>query len=91
MVFTSTVATQQRLPMSTGLLPHMSRALGGLVKNFKVTLVYLAKHASVPNGREASAVMKGRALVPDTVQDGDSLGVGLSSGAEASRPAVSEG
>ncbi|XP_071752885.2 zinc finger protein 862-like [Centroberyx gerrardi] len=45
----------------TRWLPHMSRALEGLVKNFKVTLVHFENHASDPNDREASAVMKGRA------------------------------
>jgi len=45
----------------TRWLPHMSRALEGLVKNFKVTLVHFENHASDPNDREASALMKGRA------------------------------
>ena len=39
----------------------LSRALEGLVKNFKVTLVHFENHASDPNDREASALMKGRA------------------------------
>ncbi|KAK5881723.1 hypothetical protein CesoFtcFv8_022488 [Champsocephalus esox] len=45
----------------TRWLPHMSRALEGLVKNFKVTLVHFENHASDPHDREASALMKGRA------------------------------
>ncbi|KAJ4947671.1 hypothetical protein JOQ06_009704, partial [Pogonophryne albipinna] len=45
----------------TRWLPHMSRALEGLVKNFKVTLVHFENHASDPNDGVASALMKGRA------------------------------
>lgn len=42
------------------VLPYMTRALEGLVKNYDVTLFDIEKHVGDPNEREGSLIMKGR-------------------------------
>ncbi|CAH1264085.1 ZNF862 [Branchiostoma lanceolatum] len=44
-------------------LPHMSRALEALVRNYKAIMVHFENHANDHNNTEASATMRGRAKV----------------------------